>query len=138
MRWTEFQEANLLETFWREGAAYCPSAICGTLLNASMFPSENGPFDELNLKCSGCDQFVRFTEENDGSRAAYRDWTQTEREAMLHAALDDQTVVCPVDGAKCQVTFNAAVRGTAVPTPGTAVACYRCGREFVQPHYGGR
>lgn len=69
-------------------------------------------------------------------RAEYRDWTPAEREAMLQVALDDQPVFCPVDGAKCQVTHNAAVRGTAVPTPGTAVVCYRCGRKFIQPYMG--
>jgi hypothetical protein len=134
MRWTEFQEAGLLETFWREGSAYCPDATCGRLLDASMVPTKAGPFDELNLKCPGCGQFVSFTEENDGRRAVYRDWTQPERDAMLQAALDDEPVFCPVDGAKCEVKFNVAVRGIAVPTPGTAVACYRCGREFIQPH----
>jgi len=133
MRWTETQEAGLLETFWRDGTVSCPDAACGKLLNVSLFPTESGPFYELNLECPGCGQFVRFTEENDRSRAEYRDWTQAEREAMLRAALDEQLVFCPVDRARCQVTFNAAVRGTAVPTSGTVVACMRCGREFNQP-----
>jgi hypothetical protein len=98
-----------------------------------MLPTEDGPFYELNLQCLNCRQFVRFTEENDRRRSEYREWTQSERETMLLAALHDRAVFCPVDGAKCQVKFNVAVRDVAIPTPGTAVACYRCGREFVVP-----
>lgn len=134
MRWTEFEEAGLLESFWREGSVSCPDQACGAALKASVFPTEAGPFYELNLECPVCGQFVRFTEENDRRRAEYRDWTQPEHEAMLRTALDEQPVFCPVDGARCQVTFNAAVRGTTVPTPGTVVACFRCGREFIRPN----
>ena len=122
MAWTVEHGREVLDLYWRDGAAPCPA--CAADVHFDYFPLVVDYV--LVATCPhGCgDLWASLAA--DPERATFRPWFADEAAAVVRDHLAGKAARCPVDGALVEVLESSDWRGGQIVT----ARCRRCRKGF--------
>ena len=121
MSWTVEHRQGLLERYWRDGIAACPT--CSSVVRVTYVPFMIDYL--LAAVCpEGCGE-LRASLANDPTRERFRAWLAQEAADIIRDHLAGKATRCPVDGAIVDVAMDDH-RGAQF----VAARCRRCRRGF--------
>jgi hypothetical protein len=122
MPWNNEQCGEVFESFWKNQSAQCP--VCSATIWPKLEKFIEGQY-LLFAKCpKGCGA-LEAGNADDPLRGQFREWSESEGQAVIKKCLSNSTPVCPVDGSWLDIKTNAMQGGTHV----TAL-CRRCGKGW--------
>lgn len=118
MSWSNEETHQIVERFWRNGAASCPND--NGPLKLRLRKLTGGDYDLL-AECLYCGKSKELRRGDDPRRGEFRPWTGAETERLLAVLMRSAPPDCPVCGAKVERFDGAKNR--------LLIRCLRCGNS---------
>ena len=118
MSWSNEESHQIVERFWRNGAASCPND--NGPLKLRLRKLIGGDYDLL-AECLYCGKSKELRRGDDPRRGEFRPWTTVETEGLVEVLLRNAPADCPVCGAKVERFFGSDDR--------PLIRCLRCGNS---------